>query len=124
MLQTTEIEFSYKNKKILLLHGPPGGGKSTLAEILAKQCGYKPVIVNCSDERDGTTLVHKIENATEMNTIMDSGALKTLGKGLETERAKSRPVCLILDEADGAMESYGMNQVARYLKKRIDASEK
>lgn len=37
-----EEEFSYRNKKILMIYGPPGTGKSTMAKVLARQCGYLP----------------------------------------------------------------------------------
>ena len=30
-----ECEFSFNNKKILMLYGPPGTGKSTMARVLA-----------------------------------------------------------------------------------------
>ena len=39
-VKPVEEEFSYRNKKILMIYGPPGTGKSTMAKVLARQCGY------------------------------------------------------------------------------------
>ena len=33
-------------KRVLLLHGPPGAGKTTLAHIVAAQAGYRAVEIN------------------------------------------------------------------------------
>lgn len=41
------------NKKVILLYGPPGCGKSTLARVLAAHAGYKSIEINASDERTG-----------------------------------------------------------------------
>lgn len=66
---TYENEFSIQNKQILLLYGPPGTGKSTMARVLASQCGFTPKSINASDVRNGTDLTMIIRNALEMNDI-------------------------------------------------------
>jgi len=35
-------EFSYRNKKRLMSDGAPWTGKSTMAKVLSRQCGYLP----------------------------------------------------------------------------------
>jgi len=45
----------YPIKRIALLSGPPGLGKTTLAHIGARHAGYNIVEVNASDERNPDT---------------------------------------------------------------------
>ena len=73
-------------QKIILLAGPPGLGKTTLAHVVARHCGYKAVEINASDERNGPALLSRVVNAMEMTSMI----------------GENRPNCIIIDEIDGA----------------------
>ncbi|CCD26307.1 Ctf18p NDAI_0H01330 [Naumovozyma dairenensis CBS 421] len=74
-------------KKILLIHGPPGIGKTSVAHVLAKQAGFTVSEINASDERAGPLVRDKIMNTLFNHTFND------------------KPVCLVADEIDGSIES-------------------
>lgn len=73
--------------KMVLLCGPPGLGKTTLAHMVAKLAGYNAVEVNASDDRSPEAFYLQLQAATQMKAVM--------GK-------EPRPNCLVLDEIDGA----------------------
>jgi chromosome transmission fidelity protein 18 len=72
-------------KKILLIHGPPGIGKTTIAQCVCKQLGYEIQEINSSDERSGNIVKDKIKNSLKMRSL------------------NGKDVCLLLDEIDGAI---------------------
>lgn len=87
------------SQKILLLWGPPGSGKTSLAHALARQCNYRAVEINASDERNVAILDERIKAATETTPVLDSEHKSNL---------------LVLDEIDGATD--GVEVLVRYAK--------
>ncbi|KAG0053134.1 hypothetical protein BGZ83_001606 [Gryganskiella cystojenkinii] len=79
------------DRKVLMLTGPPGLGKTTMAHVIAKQAGYNVIEVNASDDRTGAAVKGKIEAALEIQSILGS----------------DRPNLLIIDEIDGVSSSGG-----------------
>ncbi|THG93472.1 hypothetical protein EW026_g7776 [Hermanssonia centrifuga] len=73
-------------EKLMLISGPPGLGKTTLAHIVAKQAGYKVFEINASDARSAQVVDERIRPALECGS--------TIGN--------SRPTLLVVDEIDGA----------------------
>lgn len=55
--------------QIILLCGPPGMGKTTLAHVAAAQCGYRVVEVNASDDRTGSALATRIADAASNRSV-------------------------------------------------------
>ncbi|KOO35359.1 chromosome transmission fidelity [Chrysochromulina tobinii] len=78
-----------------------GMGKTTLAHVVAKHAGYRPVEINASDERSAKVLKQRIAEATDMQSVFSD----------------HRPPLIILDEIDGAMGgSEGTSAIHELLK--------
>ncbi|PPQ73595.1 hypothetical protein CVT26_010493 [Gymnopilus dilepis] len=79
-------ELRRPKEKILLLSGPPGLGKTTLAHVVARHAGYEVMEINASDARSGSIVDDRIRPALESGYAVGS----------------TKPVLLVIDEIDGA----------------------
>ena len=86
------------HERVILLCGPPGVGKSTLAHVVSRLAGYRVVEVNASDERTGNQMKERVERSMESQTI-------------SFEEGGSKPNLVVLDEIDGADGKQAVNQV-------------
>ncbi|KAF2713380.1 hypothetical protein K504DRAFT_398522 [Pleomassaria siparia CBS 279.74] len=106
----------HKHRKILLLTGPPGLGKTTLAHVCARQAGYEVQEINASDERSHTVVKGRIrdmvgtENVRGITTSTANGKVRKAGK----------PVCVVVDEVDGVVGGSGGSGEGGFVKALID----
>ncbi|KAF7592224.1 hypothetical protein BBP40_000495 [Aspergillus hancockii] len=104
------------HRKVLLLCGPPGLGKTTLAHVCAKQAGYEVLEINASDERSKDVVKGRIRDALGTENV----------KGMNVEvgdqkvRKAARPVCVVVDEVDGVVSGSGGGGEGGFMKALID----
>ncbi|KAF2719311.1 P-loop containing nucleoside triphosphate hydrolase protein, partial [Polychaeton citri CBS 116435] len=91
------------HRKILMLTGPPGLGKTTLAHVCAKQAGYEAQEINASDERSRDVVKGRIRDMVGTENVKAVDTKQINGK---THKA-GKPVCVIVDEVDGVVGGAG-----------------
>lgn len=104
------------HRKVLLLTGPPGLGKTTLAHVCAKQAGYEVQEINASDERSRDVVKGRIRDMVGTENVRGVDQKTTEGK----IRKAGRPVCVIVDEVDGVVGGSGGAGEGGFIKALLD----
>ncbi|KAF3402462.1 Chromosome transmission fidelity protein 18 [Talaromyces pinophilus] len=108
-------EGQFAHRKILMLTGPPGLGKTTLAHVCAQQAGYEVLEINASDERSRDVVKGRIRDAVGTENV------KCISAGADSCKARSgRPVCVVVDEVDGVVGGAGSGGDGGFIKALID----
>ena len=89
----TPLDADGRPAQKILLSGPPGVGKTTLAHVAARHAGYRVVEVNASDDRGAESLKTRVTDATQMRSVLTAGG------------NAQRPNCVIIDEIDGVFRA-------------------
>lgn len=100
--KTLKVPFTKENPgaKAVLLSGPPGIGKSSVAGIMAKMMGYDVLELNASDTRNKREIEEKLMEA------VSTKAISSHGLGFASSSTSSKDTSLqnrlvIMDEVDG-----------------------
>ena len=103
-------------RKILLLTGAPGLGKTTLAHVCARQAGYEVVEINASDDRTSSVVKGRIKDCLATESVANADVKAQRGKGLSA----ARPVCVVVDEVDGVVTGTSNSGEGGFMKALLD----
>jgi len=100
--------------RAIIIHGPPGIGKTTAAHLAAKLEGYDAIESNASDTRSKKLVESGLYDVLNNNSLL--GFFAGDGKTVSSQKKK---IVLIMDEVDGmsAGDRGGVGALAKVCKK-------
>jgi replication factor C subunit 1 len=100
--------------RAIIVHGPPGIGKTTAAHLAAKLAGYDVLENNASDTRSKKLVESGLNEVLNNNSLLGYFA----GDGKNVDKHKKK-IVLIMDEVDGmsAGDRGGVGALAKVCKK-------
>ncbi|GIZ40752.1 hypothetical protein CKM354_000407900 [Cercospora kikuchii] len=100
--------------RAVMIHGPPGIGKTTAAHLIAKMEGYDIIESNASDTRSKKL----VENGLK-GTLAATSLMGYFSQGVEDVKEANKKIVLVMDEVDGmsAGDRGGVGALAAVCKK-------
>jgi replication factor C subunit 1 len=100
--------------RAVMIHGPPGIGKTTAAHLVAKLEGYDIVESNASDTRSKKLIENSLKGVLSTTSLMGY-----FSAGADAVEANKKKLVLIMDEVDGlsAGDRGGVGAIAAVAKK-------
>ena len=100
--------------RAVMIHGPPGIGKTTAAHLVAKLEGFDIVESNASDTRSKKLMEASLKGVLDNRSLMGY-----FGRGNEEVEKTKQKLVLIMDEVDGmsAGDRGGVGQLAAICRK-------
>lgn len=107
-----EDPYGRPHKKIMLIHGPPGIGKTAAAHVFARQMKYNVQEINAANSMDINQLIAESDKKGSRGAYASLKLKITNALTSNSVVGKGKPTCIIIDEIDTSPNS---NEIIRVL---------